>query len=195
MATPQTQMLRAFIAINLDPALLAELEKLQRRLRFGDAVRWTKPEQIHLTLKFLGDIAPETVPQADAALKRACQGVQPFELSLEGLGCFPGENKPSVVWVGVGGGVEALKALQGRVEQETRSLASHSEDREFRPHLTIARVRSSNFSELRRIGGMITTTAVARLGAWTVKDVHLMQSELLREGARHTDLATIPLAP
>jgi 2'-5' RNA ligase len=187
-------MIRSFISVPLDAALMAALEKLQRELRAGTAVRWTKPAQIHVTLKFLGDVPEDNIPALEAALRTACAGAKPFEVSLEGLGCFPNERRPSVIWVGVGKGIEPLQALQARIEAETQELTGHQEEREFKPHLTIGRVKSPNAGELQRIGQAVQSAQVGTLGAWTVSSVHLMKSELGPAGATHSELASVALA-
>jgi len=189
-----SSFLRAFIAIHIAPALLDELEKEQRRLKL-EGVRWTRRDQIHLTLKFLGDIPASAVGDLEAAIRRACQGVSegPLHLTLEGLGCFPTPQRPSVVWVGVGGDVDALAALQAAIEKETAGLSEHGEKREFHPHLTIGRVRNVPFRELQRLGGQIQSAKLGTLGDWAATEVHLMQSQLLPEGAKHTSLASVGL--
>ncbi|MGD0090425.1 MAG: RNA 2',3'-cyclic phosphodiesterase [Planctomycetota bacterium] len=188
----QDETIRAFISIHVAPALLDDLEKAQRRLGF-DGVRWMRREQIHLTLKFLGDIPASVLGDLEAAVKRACQGVKPLRLTLEGLGCFPNPRHPSVVWVGVGGDLAVLLDLQAAVEKETAVFAEKNENREFHPHLTIGRVKSVPFRELARLGGQIQAAQVGALGEWTAQEVHLMRSELLREGAKHTVLGSVRL--
>jgi len=189
---PGQDTIRAFICISVAPALLDELEKVQRRLKL-DGVRWTKRDQIHLTLKFLGDIPASVVADLEQAIRRACQGGKPLRLTLQGMGCFPTPQRPSVVWLGVGGDVDALAALQLAIEKKTGGLSEHSEKREFHPHLTIGRVKNVPFRELQRLGERVLGAEVGMLGEWTAAEVHLMKSELLPEGAKHTALASVRL--
>lgn len=186
--------IRAFIAVEIDEPLRAELDKLQARLQSrigGSALRWTKPEQIHLTLKFLGDVRAGTIGDLEAALRRACAGLAPFTMALEGLGCFPSPKKPSVVWVGISRGAEQIKELFARVERETRGFSERREDHDFHPHLTIGRVRKASFAELRRIGELIQSAQCGTLGEISVTAVHLMKSEFSPGGAEHTRLAAV----
>ena len=195
MTDESAQTLRSFISINLTPALTQALDQLQTRLqgKIGSGVSWTKPEQIHLTLKFLGDIEAASLDALKAALDRAGAGIASHELTLENLGAFPSTKKPSVIWVGIGGEVDALLELQRRVEQETRSLSSHDEDRTFKPHLTIGRVKARHFREQQRIGGIVQSTQVGVLGRWKVGSVQLMKSQLGPQGSRHTELHSVTL--
>jgi 2'-5' RNA ligase len=195
MPEPQsdTASLRSFISIHLPPALLAAIERLQGKLPFGGSIRWARPGQIHLTLKFLGDIPTASAADIEAAMRRACAGTKPFTLTLLGFGCFPSAKRPSVVWVGTAGDLSTLNALQTAIERETQPLARHSEYRAFRPHLTIGRVKKLPFRELPALGAQIEATQVGVLGEWSVEDVHLMKSELSPEGARHTALASVRL--
>ena len=186
------QTIRAFICIPVSPELLGKTAEIQGSLSF-QGVRWAKRDQIHLTLKFLGDIPAASVGDLEAAIRRACQGVKPFRLSLEGLGCFPGPKRPSVVWIGVGGDTATLQQLQKQIENETSALAGRQEAREFHPHLTVGRVKNLPFRELPRLGAQIQSAQVGALGDWTVEAVHLMQSELLPDGARHTSIASVRL--
>jgi 2'-5' RNA ligase len=183
---PGQDTIRAFISIHVAPALLDELEKVQRRLNL-DGVRWTKAGQ------FLGDSPASVVADLEQAIRRACQGGKPLRLTLQGMGCFPTPQRPSVVWVGVGGDVEALAALQQAIEKQASGLSEHSEKREFHPHLTIGRVKNVPFRELQRLGERILSAEVGMLGEWTATEVHLMKSELLPEGAKHTALASVRL--
>ncbi|MBI2926244.1 MAG: RNA 2',3'-cyclic phosphodiesterase [Verrucomicrobia bacterium] len=188
--------MRAFIAVRIEPALLAEVGRVQRQLEAAvpaNSVRWTRPDQIHLTLKFLGEVAGERVDELGRNLRQACADVRALPLSLEGAGCFPGPRNPRVVWVGIAGEVEALRRLQTRVELHTAAFGAHSAEREFRPHLTIGRVKARDGRTARGIGDAIQTATIGRVGEWTVREVVLFQSQLTPQAAIHTELAVVPL--
>ena len=104
------EQVRCFIAIGLPEQVRAGLKELQARLKSGGPapVKWVDPYSIHLTLKFLGNISPKTVPQIVEAVTGAAQSVSPLHLQVGGLGAFPNMNRPQVVWVGIGGEVEKL---------------------------------------------------------------------------------------
>ncbi|PYK62885.1 MAG: RNA 2',3'-cyclic phosphodiesterase [Verrucomicrobia bacterium] len=196
MAASTAASVRAFIAIALEPGLVAELKKVQQELQArlpDDSVRWTQPEQLHLTLTFFGNVARENLENLTAALDRACAGIASFQLALENVGCFPHTKKPRVLWTGIGGELESLRKLQERIEQETGNFGDHKEERLFQPHLTIGRIKAFGI-DTPRVGEVVERTHFSKLGGWTVRQIDLMQSELAPQGARHTTLAAITLA-
>jgi len=186
---------RAFIAIELNSKPLAALKNFQRQLqaRLSDVpVRWTRPEQLHLTLKFLGHVPRERLADSAAALDRASIGIAPFQLALEGVGCFPHPQNPRVVWIGINGELPLLRRLQTQIDQQTKGIGDHSEERVFQPHLTIGRVKAPG-RQARDLGEFVQTASLPELGPWTVREIHLIQSELSPDGARYTTLATATL--
>ncbi len=189
--------MRAFIAVKIEPTLLAEVGRVQRKIETAvpaNSVRWTRPDQIHLTLKFLGEVPGEKLEELARSLQRACADGPALPLSLEGAGCFPGPRNPRVVWVGIAGEVEGLRQLQARIELHTAAFGAPPEEREFRPHLTIGRVKARDGRTARRIGEAIQTAKVEQLGEWTVREVVLFQSQLTPQGALHAERAVVPLA-
>jgi len=195
MAASASTSIRAFIAIALEPGSIAGLQKFQQELQaklLGNPVRWVKPEQIHLTLRFLGHVPKDSLDDLAAALNRAGAGVAPLRLVLEGAGCFPNRDSPRVVWVGIQGDLDSLRRLQAQIEQEAQTFGDHPEERGFQPQLTIGRVTAGG-KQARQVGDVIERAAVPKLGHWTVRQIHLVQSELSSEGARYTTLAAVPL--
>jgi 2'-5' RNA ligase len=185
--------LRAFIALPLEPVLAAEIKKVQQRLNApGGAVRWISPEQLHLTLQFLGNVDTGRLDDLAAALRRACACTAPFRLALEGAGCFPNTKSPRVVWIGIQGDLEPLRKLQEQIAQETTHFGDHGDQRAFQPHLTIGRVKASGL-EGRKAGQAIELATVPKLGDWTVHLVLLVRSELASDGSRYTTLASVAL--
>src|SRR2546425_3884297 len=165
--------IRAFIALALDPVLGAEIKKVQQHLNPpGGSVRWINPEQLHLTLQFLGNVATDRLDELTAALRRACASTAPLQLALEGVGCFPNTRNPRVVWIGIQGDLEPLRKLQEQIGQETKNFRDHADQRAFQPHLTIGRVKASGF-EGRKTGQAIEHVTVPRLGDWIVHTVLL----------------------
>jgi len=189
-------MIRAFIAINLPPTVRARLAQLERELEVAfvaGAARWVRPEQIHLTLKFLGDVPEESLSDLEAALRRACASSAPLELRAEGLGCFPHARNPRVLWVGLLGDLDRLEELRARVEEQTRHWSARDAARPFQPHLTIARVKDLRLADRRRLGEKIAAHARVSLGGWRVDRVDLMQSVLSKHGADYECLADFAL--
>ena len=193
MAAPTSDRIRAFIALNLDPALAAEVKKAQQGLNSPEgAVRWINPEHLHLTLQFLGNVATDHLDTLVAALRRACSQTPPFQVALEGVGCFPSSKSPRVIWIGIQGELEALRKLQRQIALETRTFGDHGDEHRFQPHLTIGRVRASGLAG-RAVGQAIELAAVPKLGDWAVRHVLLVRSELSSHGAFYTTLAAVPL--
>ncbi|HVF10261.1 MAG TPA: RNA 2',3'-cyclic phosphodiesterase [Abditibacteriaceae bacterium] len=193
----KSKPVRAFIAIELPPAIVAEVEKIQDSLRSAlpaGVLRWARPGSMHLTLKFLGNIAAQDVADVAAAMRRAGEGSTPFRLELNKLGCFPHSRQPRVVWVGVDGELEKLHLLQSRIESEVQPWVERPEDKPFRPHLTLARVATQDRRAASAVGAAVEVARPGVLGCWTVTRVVLMQSELAAHGSTYTQLAVAELA-
>ena len=190
------ETIRTFIAIKLDPALCDRLGDLQERLR-GDVpprlVRWVRPEGIHLTLKFLGDIPAAQTATVGEALRRACLAHAPFSFTVSGMGCFPNARRPRVVWVGIDEPTGALARLQDDVERALQALGYPRERRGFTAHLTLGRVREGNRAAAEALGATVTR-ARAHVGEMDADTVHLIRSDLLPGGAVYTSLKAAPLA-
>ena len=190
MADDRKQSIRCFIAIDIPDEIKTDLAKLQDSLRRqGGAVSWTRAEGIHLTLKFLGNVESDVIPQIAASLQDASRTVAPFSVVAEGVGCFPNSRRPRVLWVGLDGG-KPLMEIQEAVEQATESLGYEREHRKFHPHLTLGRVRQPNgidrlVKEMERLG-------FAR-HEFTATEIRLMRSELRPTGAVYSELYSAKL--
>ena len=183
------EQIRSFIAIELPDELKSELVQLEARLKSGGQfrVKWVDPNGIHLTLKFLGDIAADRVEAITKAMTEAVQGVSPFQLRVKGLGVFPNFRRVQVAWVGLSGEVDKLDQLQKRLEPSLTSLGFAPESRRFTPHLTLARLRNQvSLDERQRFGQLITGTAFEADCAIEVDAISLIRSQLTREGAIYT---------
>jgi 2'-5' RNA ligase len=193
----ESRDLRLFVAVDLPADCRRELAEAQDRLRFlGAAVRWSDPEGIHLTLKFLGMLSPERLPSVQRALGEVCAGRSPFRLTLDGLGTFPSLSAPRVLWVGVFGEVDALADLQHQIEGALARRGLPRERRRFSPHLTLGRVREGlSPAEMQRIGPAVLDTATPAPKEIPVEAVSLVQSHLQSAGAQYTRLAAWPLGP
>jgi len=187
--------IRSFVAIELPEELkshLAEIQRILKRQTGSAPIRWVDVNGIHLTLKFLGNVPAGQIEAVGAALARACAGVAPFALSVGGLGCFPNFNRPNVVWVGVGGDMAVLERLHAQIEAQIAPLGYPTEKREFRPHLTLGRVRHAAPAEARRIGEIVRAVNLGTgVTEWRVGEVVLMRSDLSPAGAKYTRLKSV----
>ncbi len=169
-------------------ALAAELGHL--RSRAGD-VAWVAPENLHVTVKFLGSVAEERLPAVGRAVGAVAAASRPFSLIVSGLGAFPTVTRPRVVWAGLGPGTEALAALAGQVEEALAALGFAREGRPFVGHVTLGRRRQP-----RPDAGLARTLVAAagrRFGRTVVDRLVLMRSDLGPRGARYRPLESWPL--
>jgi 2'-5' RNA ligase len=193
----EMEQIRSFVAIELEEELTEELAQIQESLRrrgIAEQVRWVKPEGIHLTLKFLGNVPADGIEEIGLAVTRGSEGVEPFAISLDGVGCFPTASRPNVVWVGVREDTGTLARLQTAVEDRLSVLGYAPERRKYTPHLTLGRVsRHMGARDRRRIGDVVQTHDAGTLGRMQVREVSLIRSDLSPEGARYTRLVAVQL--
>jgi 2'-5' RNA ligase len=191
------EKIRTFIAIELDESIKESLTKLQERLKGQvprGSVRWVRPEGVHLTLKFLGDVPADQIGEITKALERSCQGLAPFSFSCGGLGCFPNLKRPRVVWVGIQEETGTLAQLKEAIEENVSPLGYPSEKRKFSPHLTLGRAqRRISSGDRRRLGELVGASEIGTLSQMQVKSVNLMRSDLRPSGAVYTRLAEVEL--
>lgn len=189
--------LRVFAALELPEALLRRLAAALEALRAGapaGGVRWVRPEGIHLTLQFYGDIDRARVPALQTALAEAAAQAGPLTLNLAGLGAFPNPARARVVWVGVQGDLEALRGLQAAVEAGGRPLGFVPEARGFDPHLTLGRVNGPlRPDDQQRLTLALTRTAPPAGAPVTLSELSLMRSELRPGGSVYRRLFAAPL--
>ena len=185
--------MRLFLAINLDPSLKAPLAEIQGQLKATPApVSWVKPDNLHFTLKFLGEVGEAQLPALQEAFRRSLAGVGPFTLSLAGLGTFPPKRRPRVIWIGVQQGAEEVERLRGRIDEMLVPLGFPREARPFHAHLTLGRVK--NVGRLDPLLESLRRIDVGEVGRMQVESVELMQSRLRPAGAIYTPVETVLLA-
>lgn len=192
------EILRTFIAIELDEPLRLALGRVQGKFKRQISprdVKWVAAENIHLTLKFLGDTPRARLPEIAAALQAACAGHASFEVSVEGRGCFPNFRRPRVIWVAMREKGQALTRLQAAVEKHVAPLGWPTEERSFSPHLTLGRVAKGVAREAEEeIGRVVEKSVVEQIGVLRVTAVSLMQSDLRPAGPVYTCLRHVSLA-
>lgn len=180
--------MRTFIAIDLPSRLQEALSRLEKELQEARApVTWVKPERIHLTLKFLGDVAPERIPEIQSRLDEVARKAPPFRLEPVGCGAFPTIRQMRVIWVGLEGDAMALSGLQQAVEAAMVQLGFKREERPFKPHLTLGRVKGRQ--HLRLLQELLLDRQSFRAEAFDVTELVLYKSELRPEGAHYTPLS------
>src|SRR5512142_563418 len=189
-------LLRAFLASELSPGLQDTIHTatadLRQMLR-GDLIRWVPTHNVHLTLKFLGDVSPSSVDLIKQMMLAEAAQFPAFEAQVEGLGCYPNPRRPRVLWVGLKAPAE-LASLQRAIEAAAARLGYESEERDFSPHLTIGRVRqNASSSNLHKIRTALEGCQVGLLGSARVDALHLFKSELRPEGSIYTRLFSAPL--
>ena len=182
---------RTFVAVDLSPAVKAQLGRIIGQLRpLGSMIRWVRPEGLHLTLKFLGEISQERLTMVYQAVERGVEGISPFSFILAQMGGFPNLRRPRVIWVGVSRGREPLKKLQEQVEAQLAECGFPKEKRSFSPHLTIGRVKS-----LRGIQPLLERLPSISLESdeTSVTAVKVMRSRLKPTGAEYSALKVVAL--
>lgn len=183
--------LRTFIAIELPAVIRAALADLQQQLKpLGRGVSWTRPDGIHLTLKFLGDIESGRVEAIAQAVERACLGTAAFTITVTGVGGFPNLTRPRVLWVGVEERTGRLNTIQARIESELATLGLPREERRFSPHLTLGRVKLPE--ALQSLCAEMQQRGFAPM-PFTAESLVVMRSELKPDGALYTPLKRIEL--
>jgi len=189
------EQIRSFIAIELPDAVKLELIQLEARLKSGKQpwVKWVDPGSIHLTLKFLGNIAMDRTGEITGAIEEAARGIPPFHLEVKDLGVFPNLRRVQVAWVGISGEVDKLGQLQQRIDSNLARLGFAPESRRFTAHLTLARLRNqASPDERQRFGQLIGETRF-EAGSIEVDAISLMRSQLTREGAIHSRISSVRL--
>ena len=183
--------MRTFIAIELPERVKKRIEQAQAPLRKTKAfVSWVKPGNIHVTLKFLGEVPEDKINDVFLATGKALEGAKKFKLRLKGMGAFPDFRRPRVIWIGAEKGEEELSCLAERVEEEMEKIGFPKENRKFSAHFTIGRVKSpkniENLTELVKSSDFSTDEI-------EVNEVVVMRSQLHPAGAIYTPLKKIQL--
>ena len=188
------KMIRAFLAIDPPEEILGEIGRIQERLQrlIRGEVRWVRPEAIHLTLKFFGDIPETAVADIAAVVEKAAAAEAPLTFSIGGAGVFPDLRRPRVLWLGMDGDVPRLLRLQKEIEGGLGVAGFPAEERPFRPHLTLARIKSPR--GLTGLERALEKGEKYAAGEFTAAGIGLIRSELTPRGAVYTKLKWFPFA-
>jgi 2'-5' RNA ligase len=188
--------MRLFLAVNLPPEVASRVGDLQRKIERGasaHALRWTKPAQVHFTLKFLGEQSEENVRVIGEAAHEAAKGALPFPISLEGLGGFPSNQRPRTLWIGARAGTAEMTALAGRLDELLGARGFAKEERPFAAHLTIARAKTR--ADETAAARAIESAPAGELTAFRADRFALMQSISTPDGVKYVAVESFDLAP
>ncbi len=185
--------LRIFAAINVSIPSVRKVAELQRKLRSQQSaelkIGWVPPANLHITLKYYGNLIPEQVEAVAAAARTAAKGVAPFEVTARGLGVFPKPEEPRILWVGLGGGNERMKTLQARLEEASEDLGFEPDGRPFSGHLTLGRIRQGTEG----IDTWLQDYAEEDCLASSIDEIVIYESRLHRKGAEYVSHYRVPL--
>ena len=190
--------MRLFVAVEIDPSLIATLAEfaatLRRRaqtLAAGARIIWVNPEQLHITSRFIGEVDDKKAARLAGALLEEL-AIAPFDLVVEGAGAFPERGSPRVLWAGISAGVEELGMLEAEVSRRLTHCGVPREDRPYRPHVTLARVREPAGL---RTPALFEDVAAGRFGTTRVEAITLFRSRTSPKGAVYTPLNRTRLQP
>lgn len=186
--------MRTFLALELSAAVRDQLVALQERLaEAADDVKWVEPENLHLTLLFLGEVQDRDLPALCRAAQKAVAERPAFALNVEGAGCFPNARRPRVLWVGVGSGADEVVAVHDALEAALLDLGCYRrEERQYTPHVTLGRLRGEPADD--RLAGALQKLRSFRAGECPVREVRVMSSQLTTKGPTYTVLGRARLA-
>ena len=189
-------LLRTFIAVEIPPQLQNQIQQATQPLRkeFGASlVRWVPAQNIHITLKFLGDVSSASIEHLTQILRTAVDSISAFDIAIGGLGSFPSLKRPRILFIGIQAPAE-LEALYRGIESACARLGYESEKRGFSAHLTIGRVKQdASAVDQQKIRRILETTTIDSLGTARVNSVHLYKSELKPSGSVYTQIFSAPL--
>lgn len=187
--------IRAFVAIELTKPIQEQLGQIIQQIQENSprAVRWVPPKNIHLTLKFLGNVSPTNLNNLVQVIKAEALRHPMMQFCVGGFGAFPNRMRPRVIWVGVTA-PPGLLELQRGIDRETERLGYPSEDRDYSPHLTLGRVsQHASPLEVRKVSDALAGITIGELGYVTIKEIILFRSDLQTGGAVYSPLIAAPL--
>jgi 2'-5' RNA ligase len=191
-----TEKLRLFIAIPIPEPVRDEIICVQRELQPlvpRNVVRWARPDQFHLTLRFLGDVPVAGLEKLKESVNAVCRNARPLSLRAEGVGFFPNPRSPRVIWVGIDDREGFLVDLQKQIETVAGQFSSEPGEKNFTGHVTLGRLKNPRPADTRDLATRAQSLEKRLFGDWTALDIEIIRSELSPAGARHTSLAVIRL--
>lgn len=180
--------MRCFIAIELDEVICQHLGALRKQLQtklwgFEKGLKWVKPDNYHLTMKFLGDVDDSMIMDVCRACDRAAQSHQSFDIELGSVGTFPNAGAARVIWAGLTAGIEPVRSLYNSLEEQMHELRFNAEEKKFNPHTTLARIKLAETG--RKVSEIVANLQTLPFGIQTVEHLTIFQSVLENEGAAY----------
>jgi RNA 2',3'-cyclic 3'-phosphodiesterase len=191
-----TGHLRLFVAIALPETVRDEILRAQRELQplvSREAARWTRPDQFHLTLRFLGNVPVEAVEELKQSIEAVCRNASPLALRAQGAGFFPNPRFARVIWVGIHSQENQLIDLQEQIETAVSPFSGEPGEKNFAGHVTLGRLKNPRPGDVRDLAARAQMFDAQLFGSWTAQNVEIIRSELSSGGARYTLLAAFPL--
>ncbi|MCX5843895.1 MAG: RNA 2',3'-cyclic phosphodiesterase [Deltaproteobacteria bacterium] len=188
----EEKSIRSFLAVDPPREIIDAIGMIQDRLRknIQGYIRWVRPQGIHLTLKFFGAISESDVANISLVAENTTSNISPFTLGIKRVGAFPDVKRPRVLWLGMDGDVDTLIRLQKEVDAELQKYGFEKEDRTFRPHLTLARIKDPR--GLIGLAKIMEKRENYEAGSFSAAGLNLFKSDLTPKGAVYTKLAYFP---
>jgi 2'-5' RNA ligase len=190
-------MMRLFIAIAVPPNVRRKIACAQDQLRrhsSSGAICWSRPEQFHATLKFLGDVSPDRIETLEKSVSHICNGCPALKLAAHGIGFFPSAQKPSVIWVGTNDDSGQLAELHRLLEEAVRPFTPKVKAEKFTGHITLGRFEQGHHSAIKNLLKCATALRQRHFGDWVARKVKIVRSELTSAGVIYTPLTSFSLA-
>jgi 2'-5' RNA ligase len=189
-------VIRSFLAFELTPEIKQIVSRvLAEAAKTTHGLRWVRATGIHLTVVFLGHVREADLTAIEAAAQRVCLNYRPFDVSLRGMGCFPSERNPRVIWLGLQGETDRMSLFRDALQRELEPLGIRLEKRPFRPHLTLGRMRKGRGGGGRKeLGVLLGTYQDLTSAGWPLAELVLFKSDLRPNGAVYTKLKAWPLS-
>jgi RNA 2',3'-cyclic 3'-phosphodiesterase len=194
--TDENETMRLFVALTVPEAVKEAIVKAQAELRRAapeGQVRWSRRDQLHVTLRFLGDVEPGRVGALTEALQACGHEFAPLHLRAEGLGFFPDARRPRVVWVGAQDAKDQLRELQRAVQAATAPFTAEKPEERFAGHVTLGRIKGLRRPDAEALAAAVTRAAQRQFGQWVANEIEIIRSELSPQGAQYTTLAGLGL--
>jgi len=186
--------MRLFVSIELPEKIKASIDGLIEEMKLKlTPVKWVEDKNLHITLKFLGWVDDKRLKELTALIKRTVKGFGKFDLGFKGMGLFPAEGRPRVIWVDLCKGEDKVKSLGDKIEDEAAKEGFREEEREFTPHLTIGRIKEK--VDVEALKKFIKKVSGSDFGSFKVEKISLMKSTLRRTGPIYEELEQINLNP